>query len=71
MDAREAKEFKRLKDENKALKEYVKKIQCTKDKTRARESPPPTKAQFNKMGYRDRVAFKQQYPEVYSEYVKK
>lgn len=70
MNEREAQAYRRLQNENKELQKQLASFQHTKEKTRARESPPPTKEQFNKMGYQKRVAFKQQYPELYNEYSK-
>lgn len=70
MNEREAQAYRRLQNENIELKKQLASFQHTKEKTGARESPPPTKEQFNKMGYHKRVAFKQQYPELYNEYSK-
>lgn len=70
MNEREAKAFRKLQNENTELKKQLASFQHTKEKTGARESPPPTKEQFNKMGYYKRVEFKQQYPELYNEYSK-
>lgn len=70
MNEREAQAYRRLQNENIELRKQLASFQHTKEKTGARESPPLTKEQFNKMGYHKRVAFKQQYPELYNEYSK-
>ncbi len=70
MNEREAQAYRRLQNENIELRKQLETFQNSRVETGARESPPPTKEQFNKMGYRKRVAFKQQYPELYNEYSK-
>lgn len=71
MNEREAQAYRRLQNENIELRKQLETFQnSSRTKTGARESPPPTKEQFNKMGYHKRVAFKQRYPELYNEYSK-
>lgn len=71
MNEPEAQAYRRLQNENIELKKQLETFQnSSRTKTGARESPTPTKEQFNKMGYYKRVAFKQQYPELYNEYSK-
>lgn len=69
MNEREAQAYRRLQDENTELRKQLEKFQ-SEEKAVAREWPPPTNEQFQKMGYQQRVAFKQKYPEIYAEYVK-
>lgn len=70
MNEREAQAYRILQNENIELRKQLEAFQNSRTKTGARESPPPTKEQFNKMGYHKRVAFKQQYPGLYNEYSK-
>lgn len=43
MNEREAQAYRRLQNENTELKKQLASFQYTKEKTGARESPPPTK----------------------------
>lgn len=69
MNEREAQAYRRLQNENTELRKQLEKFQ-NKEKAVAREWPSPTKKQFDKMGYQQRVEFKGKYPEIYAEYVK-
>lgn len=70
MDKREAEAYRRLQDENIKLRQQLEAFQDSKAETAGEESPPPTKGQFDKMNYHKRVAFKEQYPELYKQYTK-
>lgn len=58
MNEREARAFMKLQNENTELKKQLASFQHTKEKTGARESPPPTKEQRQKeiMAIQDREA---------------
>lgn len=70
MNEREAQAYRRLQDENTELRKQLESLQSEKNEARAAESTPPTKKQFNKMNYQQRVEFRKKYPEIYTEYVK-
>lgn len=66
MDKREAEAYRRLQDENIKLRQQLEAFQDSKAET----AGEPTKGQFDKMNYHKRVAFKEQYPELYKQYTK-
>lgn len=70
MNEREAQAYKKLQTENVELRKQLALLQNSMLDVKTRESPPPTKEQFEKMGYRQRVEFKWQFPEVYQQYIK-
>lgn len=70
MNEKEAQAYRRLQNENTELRKQLESLQSEKKEARAAESTPPTKKQFDKMGYQQRVEFKGMYPEIYAEYVK-
>lgn len=69
MDKREAEAYRRLQDENIKLRVKLEALQAERQETEIKGSPP-TKEQFDRMNYHKRVAFKEQYPELYKQYTK-
>lgn len=73
MTEREAQVFRKLQSENNALREQLESLQNEKSEKKEAEvvkTPPPTKEQFDRMGYHKRVELKQNNLELYNKYSK-